>query len=286
VFFSNFLNYARITLVLFVAGAQPVLVYGQTAQPVTSTPITTAPITTPPVGIQQGGSLIGPSDLPTVLSSILQTLGGRLTSASAAQVHLVGTTTDASGSRSAQITIQSPGLFSYQEAEGRSIIFNGTTVQTNAGAPTVEDEPILESLLSNFPDMAILQAANGGGVRKIAIHARTDDGKSATYSGPYWTVLEFAPVKRAGFAWGEALQQELFICIDEKTRLISEVRRVVRNGTGFIPATQTQFQNWFQQGTQWFPGKIIRLEGGVQTLSFQVQTAAAGAASAVTAFQP
>ena len=272
---------ARIALLTLGTGAVA-LTYGQ----VTTGPVGTQPVTTAPIGIQQGGSVVGPGDLPVVLASLLQTMGNRLTTSAMAQIHLVGTTTDASGTRSAQITIQAPGQFSYTESQGKTITFNGKAVQTNSGAATVADQPIVESLLADFPDMVILQAANGGGFRKVATHARTDDGTSAVYAGPFWTVLEFAPGTRSGLTWGQPLQQELFICVDEKTRLISEVRRAVRTGPASATITQTQFQNWFQQGSQWFPGKIVRLDSGVQTLSFQVQTATTGVASAVTAFQP
>ncbi len=240
----------------------------------------------PSVGIQNGGDLVGPEDLPLPLAGMLQTMGGRFTSADTGQIQITGTTTDASGARSAQITIQSPGQFAYREGKGRAITFNGTGVLTNSGQASLADEPILESLLAHLPDSVILQAANGGGLRKIASHVRTDDGKTKLYTGPYWTVFEFAPAKRKGFAWGQALQQELFIAVDEKTRLIAEVRMAVKVGKS-VQVTQTQFQNWFQQGAQWFPGKVVRLEGGVQTLSFQIQTVSTGPASATaTAFPP
>ena len=261
---------------------------GQTVgnPPVVGAPGGSGATGSPIAGILQGGSLVGPGDLPTVFGSVLQVMGGRLTTAANAQITLTGTTIDSAGTRQGTVTIQAPYQFSYREGSGKAITFNGTAVQSSAGSVTAADAPIVESLLALMPDGVMLQAANGGGVRRIATHARIDDGKTANYMGPYLTVLEFAPTKRNGLAWGSAFQQELFVAVDEKTGLVSEVRRSVKSGEAPVRVTQTQFQNWFQQGTQWYPGKIVRLEGGIQTLSFEIETANTGTASALQAFVP
>jgi hypothetical protein len=64
------------------------------------------------------------------------------------------------------------------------------------------------------------------------------------------------------------------------------VRVVVRSSATQLKVTQTQFSNWIQQESQWFPGKIVRLENGTQTLSFQTQQASVGLALGASAFQP
>lgn len=236
--------------------------------------------------LASGGSLIGPGDLPPILAASLRAIGGRMTSPSQAQVTLTGTTTDANGSRAGQIIIQAPLQLSYREGNSLGITFDGTQFQTKTGPPGSQDEAILESFLADFPDTVLLQAGGGGTLRRIGGHFRSDNGKTANYSGPWWTVFAFSPPKRAGLTRGQALQQQSFIEINEQTGFVDEVRLVLQTSPGHYRVTQTQFQNWTQYGGQWFPSQIVRLENGSQTLSFQVQQASAGPALNVSAFQP
>ena len=212
-------------------------------------------------------------------------MGGRMTTASTAQVTLAGTITDFSGSRTAQITIQSPGYLLYKDAQGTTLAFNGSSIQANSGSLTPANQSIFESLLANFPDSIFLQIATGGGVRRLGSHFRTDNGKTPGYAGPYWTVLAFSPRIRQGLTAGQASQESLFVAFDDKTGLMSDVRTVVTSGTSFRGVTQTQFSNWFQQGGQWFPGTIVRLLDGGQGLSFQTQQATVGPALPTATFQ-
>ena len=255
-------------------------------QPATTTapPSSPTPTQTAPASIATGSSLIGPVDLPPSMGAALQAMGGRLTSASTAQVTLSGTVTDSSGARSAQITIQAPGYLRYQDASGVTVAFNGASIQAASGAPTAAQQGVFESLLANFPDSIFLQIANGGGLRRLGSHFRTDDGKTPGYSGPYWTVYSFAPRTRTGLTAGQALQESLFMAFDEKTGLMSDVRTVTKSGAQQT-VIQTQFANWFQQSGEWFPGNIVRLVNGQQTLSFHIQTAGVGTALPTTSFQ-
>lgn len=237
-----------------------------------------------PVSISKGAALIGPSDLPTGLATSHQIMGGRMTNVDQAQIILTGTTTDDSGSRSAQISIQAPGHFSYREGSSKAITFNGNQIQTKNGQAADSDKPVLESLLTDIPDNVFLQIANGGSLRRIGSHFRNDDGKNKVYTGPYWTVFAFEPKRQNAFISGSA-QRPIFIAIDEQTGLIAEIRSVV-NSAGLQTVTQTQFNNWIKQGGQWFPGKIIRLENGKQTLSFQATQATIGPAVPIATFQP
>jgi hypothetical protein len=246
-------------------------------------------------------SLIQPGVLPTQLERALVLTGSRMMSANTAQVTYIGTITDAQGPRTAQVTIQAPGYLLYQETQGHAVAFNGGGLQSVTGSlgaagsstsatPSTplssSDEAIAESLLANFPDMVCLQVAAGGSYRRIGSHFRTDNGKTANYTGPYWTILAFTPSSRSGLVLGSALQQDLFIAIDEQTGFISEVRVVVNTGPKQQQITQTQFSNWTQQAGQWYPGSIVRLESGQQTLSFQVQSVAVGAAGPTAVFNP
>jgi hypothetical protein len=243
-------------------------------------------VSSPGAPATAASGLITTGSLPPVLALLNQRMGARMTASANAQLSLVGTTTDSKGARTATITIQAPGLLSYRETGGYAATFGGTSFSTSSGAPTSADEPIMESLLANFPDAVLLQALNGAAIRIIGRHFRTGSGNASSYSGPYWTLIAFAPTRRNGLSWGQPLQQEVFLAIDEKTGMLAEVRRVVQNGNNPPQVTQTQFLNWTQQGNQWFPSQIVRLEAGKQTLSFVMQSASVGAAVAATVFQP
>ena len=248
---------------------------------------TTTTTTSPgDAGASTASGLITTSNLPAVLAALEVQLGGRLTAAANAQISLSGTVTDAAGSRTATILVQAPGLFSYRDGNGAAVTFDGSAFQTSSGQSLTADQAIVESLVADLPDTILLQALNGGGVRVVGSHFRTDNGKTPNYTGPYWTLVEFAPVTRPGLTWGQPLQQELFLAIDEKTRLPAEVRRAVKTGSSGVEVTQTQFGNWTQQNGQWFPGSITRLENGRQTLSFTVSAATTGPASAASTFVP
>jgi len=90
-------------------------------------------------------------------------------------------------------------------------------------------------------------------------HFRTDDGKTPNYKDLLDDICAFTS-PTAGLKHGGALQQEIFIAIDEQTWLISEVRTVTKIGPHQHNVNQTQFSNWLQQSGQWFPGMIVRLE--------------------------
>ncbi len=228
--------------------------------------------------LRNGTPYIVPSDLPSMMSITLGTMGDRMMTPEKAQITVSGTITDEFGSRSAQIIVQAPGLLAYREGRARTITFDGTRVSTGAGALRQTDNAILESLLAHFPDAVLLQVASGGAGRRIGSHFRADSGNTPNYSGPYWTLFAYSPRPLQAVARGQALQQQLFIAIDEKTGRIAEVR-VVRNDTSAQRVvTQTQFDSWFQEADQWFPGRISRLENGRQVLVFQTQQASTGPA--------
>jgi hypothetical protein len=233
------------------------------------------------------GSFINLNTLPAQFGGALQALGGRMTNANNASTTFSGTITDDSGSRQAQITVQAPGLLRFQDsASSRVLTFNGNQFQSKNGSGQQNDQRVEESLMANLPDTIFLQLAAGGGLRRIGGGFRTDDGKNPNYTGPYWLLYAFSPRPRPGMTAGQPLQQPIFIAIDEQTGLLAEVRMVANSGKPNQQVTQTQFQNWFQQGGQWFPRTIIRLENAKQVLSFQVQQAGVGGQSPATSFQP
>jgi len=233
-----------------------------------------------------GASVIDPGLLPSGVSPYLETLGGRMTSAALEQISMTGTTTDANGSRPAQIIVQAPGYFSYREGLARAITFNGSSFLTLSGSQTTDDERVFESLLAHFPDAVFLQIAHGGGLKRIGSHFRNDNGTTKNYTGPFSTLYAFAPTTKPGLTQGKALQQTLYVALDDISGLLNEVRVVVNTGPGQTSVTQTQFSNWARQNGQWYPGQIVRLENGTQVLKFQTQQVSVGAGSPLTAFIP
>ncbi len=258
---------------VLVAAATLTVAFGQT--PVSSTG-----------WLINGGSLIDPSTLRSDFAAALQKLGSRMTTTSNATTVVVGSVTDENGTRPAKITVQAPGYLRYEEPGTlRVLTFNGSSFQSAAGQLTLDDTRVIESLLAEFPDDIFLQLATGGNLRRVGGHFRTDNGKTPNYSGPYWTLYAYYPPARAGLASGQALQQSLFVAIDEQAWLLSEIR-VMNQSTASAKVVETQFNNWSQQAGQWYPGQIVRLENGQQVLSFQTDTGSTGAASPTSIFQP
>ena len=231
------------------------------------------------------GNLIQPGDLPPHLERSLQFSGSRMMSADKAQISFTGAITDAQGTRNAQVTIQAPGYLIYRESQGHAVGYDGTGLKGNSGALSQSDQAIMESILAQFPDMVCLQVATGGSYRRVGSHFRANGTTGGTYTGPYWTLLAFSPSARTGLAQGAALQQQMFIAVDENTGFISEVR-VTENQGSHQTVTQTQFSNWVQQADQWYPSNIVRLENGKQVLSFQMQAVTIGPAGPTAAFIP
>lgn len=271
------LRFERVRFRAGIASWMLMAIIPGSAQTVAPTPSPTPGGTT--------SSVIQSADVPPRLSLYFQTMGSRMATAATAAVTINGTTTDSSGSRPAQIIVQYPGYLSYSD-QAKTITFDGTQFQTKAGAVTSADEPIMESLMAHFPDSIFLQVIAGGALRRIGGHFRPSASTLKTYAGPTWTLFAFTPNQRPGLTAGGALQQNLFIAFDEQTGLMDEVRIVTATSTAQKTVIETQFSNWTQQNGQWFPGKIIRLQNGSQTLSFTVTSSGVGQALAPTAFQP
>jgi hypothetical protein len=231
-------------------------------------------------------SILPPSALPAEFGVVLKAMGSRLTSVATAATAITGTLTDTSGTRSVQITVQVPGYLRYQDGNSGVIAYDGTQWQSKNTSGGQSDERIKESLLAHFPDSLLLQIANGGSVRRIGGRFRTDNGKTPNYTGPYWTVYAFTPTPRQGLTSGQALQQAYLIALDEKTGLISEVRIIQQTSKTTQQVTQTKFNQWTQQGGQWYPGQIVRLENGQQVLALTVQQGSTGAQLAASTFKP
>jgi len=236
---------------------------------------------------QRNGGTIPPGSLPPAFAGSLKQMGNRLTSAAQSATSITGMLTDSSGTRAVQVTVQAPGYLLFLDGNNaRTISYNGVAWQVKNSAGSQNDQRVEESLLAHSPDSVLLQLANGSTVRWLGSRFRTDGGKAANYSGPYWTLFAFSPSARAGLTVGQALQQSHLVAIDEKTGFISEVRIVQNPGKVTQQVTQTKFNNWFENSGQWYPGQIVRLENGQQVLSMTVQQGAAGAQLPLTAFQP
>lgn len=235
------------------------------------------------------GAFITEQDLPGEFAVVLGKLGGRMMSAGNARTTLAGTLTDDDGTRGVQITVQAPGYLRFQDSgsSARVLTFDGAQFGSRNGKGGSQDERIKESLLAHLPDMVLLQMAAGGGFRRIGGRFRTDDGRTPGYTGPYWTVYAYSPPVRKSMAWGQALQQGMFVAIDEQNGLLAEVRVVDSPPGGARNVIQTRFNNWFQQSGQWYPGEIVRKENGKQVLKLVVQQAGTGPQSGASSdFEP
>ena len=230
--------------------------------------------------LKHGASFIGPDDLPWEFAAVLKKMGGRLSGVDNALVTIAGTYSEAGETQQVQVSVQAPGYLRFEEtgkANPRILTFDGSQFQVKNGKGGQNDMRVQESLMAYMPDTLLLQIAEGGGLRRIGSNFRTDNGKTPNYTGPYWTLYEFTPADRPGLAKGQALQQGIFIAIDQRSALISEVRVVSKAPGAPQSVTQTKFNNWLQQNGQWYPGEIVRLENGSQVAKLTTQQGVTGA---------
>lgn len=240
-------------------------------------------------GLQNQKSTVADEDLPGRLAASHIRMGKRMSDSQNGLITITGAISDDAGTRQAQLSIQSTGHMLYRENAGRALAFNASGFQKANGNPNQEDDALFESLFAHFPDSVFLQASNGGSFRRLGSHFRADGSSGGGYVGPYWTIFAFSPKQRADVPASKALQQDLFIAVDDLTDLVAEIRVVSESPGGLqrIPQViQTQFLDWKQYGDQWFPGRIVRLVNGKQAVSFQVQQATVSATVAAQTFVP
>lgn len=237
--------------------------------------------------LRKAGLLLESNDLPPELWRAFQRMGGRMTTADQAATTLAGTLTDSNGSRPARLTVQTPGQMRFEETGGKArvLTFDGNQFRSNGNSAGDDDDRVRDSLMSAMPDSVYLQIAGGGGLRRVGSHFRM--GTAVNPSTARYTLYALAPVARSGLAKGHGLQQKVFIAIDETTALVAEIRVMEQAQGKPASLTQTKIGAWFQQSGQWYPGEIVRLENGTQTLKFTATQASTGPALPFAAtFQP
>jgi hypothetical protein len=215
--------------------------------------------------------------LPSPAKECLTALGARLQAPGQERVTLSGTYTDASGTASAQYVWEAPGnaRFDRGNRPGQPLIYKAST---GIVGPTARqaDSDYLESLLDDATEAFLYGFSGGPTNRYLGGRYRADDGKTASYSGPYYDVYQTVGPARAQ---ATATSRTKAYWFESGTNLLAKIAYSV----GAVRVV-TQISGWTTRGGQPFPGKIDRIENGVTVGSFVISSVAVGPSAADSMF--
>jgi hypothetical protein len=219
-------------------------------------------------------------------TELLAVYGTRLQRPGNERLTLTGTFSSSTGNGSATVTAQIPGQVSVQISGpgAKTLQFDGTTALSNGASATGTDLDWLESFQSDTIETFFYSAGKTATFRFLGSHFRTDNGKTASYTGPYYDIFELVqPVA----VKGSATPQQKFYYFDSSTRQFVKTRyRIVRGGQ--TVEVQTLYSNWTKSNGQSMPGQIQRLENGVVVFTMAVSNGqfSAGAQDGIFSSKP
>lgn len=216
---------------------------------------------------------IQPSRLPVSMRDRFLRLGTRMGKAENARVVYAGTLRDGRGARPVEIAIQTPGLVRIAEggAGPRVTSFNGKRVYSSTGSVSTDQEKLLETVLADAPESIFMQLASGEAFRQIGGGHKITGAGAATAPPETVDVYQMFPRGAAVRAIPSAAGTRFF-AFGSSSMLLHYVS--YRNSTG--NAVSSQFENWQTTGGERHPGRIRRLENGVETFSVEIQAIQVG----------
>lgn len=216
------------------------------------------------------------------LQFALRVLGDRLEVPGKERLTMTGTLTRTAGSNVAVVTSE-PGKVRIDETVSglvRSVGFDGTRMWTTSGAVTVQDQQLIEMLVNDIAERFFATQMEGQATRFLGERFRLDDGRSATYSGPYYDVYLVA---EQGGGLAEARRQK-FYYFNSDTAVLERVRYEIGSGTG---RTRVEVVlNWRVQDGQRVPARIVRNENGRAVLTLDFPSTLIAPRTADTIFAP
>jgi hypothetical protein len=210
----------------------------------------------------------------------LKALGDRLQVPGKERLTASGTYSDKSGAQAIVVTWQLPGKLRIQFVgmTSRTLIFDGASTTANGGPTTSEDDDVLESLADDRTETLFWGQKLGS--RFLGSHFRTDDGKTKSYSGPYYDIHQL--VYRVSCRSDKPIRTKLFY-FDSTTELLVKSRYTeMRNGNEIL--VETAYSGWSQTASQSVPGQIVRRENGAVVFTIMIASAQIGPAVADSTF--
>ena len=229
-----------------------------------------------PTTVTPASPLLGA--VPVDLRHVVVAVGDRFLIAGKERMTIRGTLALGSAAPKSVVVISEiPRRFSYQEDGGAIVASNGVATTANLSP---DHQTMLQSLFEDTLDGMMYQVPTATRFRPLMHRARTDDGKTKTYNGPYVDIYELVLAEPS---LGRTTQQKHFY-FDSTTHLLNQV--VYITGTPQNPVkVQTTFANWqLVNGTQ-VPGTITRSENGGQKLTFTATQTTIGPALGPSTFE-
>jgi hypothetical protein len=217
--------------------------------------------------------------VPSHVKAYVRALGNRFESPGRERVVLTGTSTDVKyGTAEATLVWQWPGNWRFQRVGvGASVLIYQNAVGLNDASKTQDEAElgIWESLLDDGVEAFLFGYGDGAGYRFLGSRFRTDDGKSPSYSGPWYDIYErVGPIK----ALNKASSRLKYFCFDSVSKLpVMTSYYAVRDGKNV--KVSTAFGNWLTVDGQRVPGQVVRTEDGRVVFSLTVKNVAISAAA-------
>jgi hypothetical protein len=222
------------------------------------------------------------SSLHSLAREFLVALGDRLQVNGKERLTLTGQYISGGNTAAAQLMWEAPGNFRFDRSGTgfTSLVYNTSGGVVNPSSIASADLSVMESLLDDSPESFLYGFFGGNVNRLLGGRFRTDNGKTAHYTGPWNDIYESTALVKAV---GRTVTRRKFYCFDSQTKLMSRV--VYQLGSGpAAPVVSTQYSGWTNQGGQAIVGQIVRTTGGSVTFTFKVNSATVSAAAADGAF--
>ncbi len=172
----------------------------------------------------------------------------------------------------ARLILEYPDKLRLEEQDGVRV-YDGEFLKSSKKALSKREEDEVESLLADSSEHFFQSQMEGRALRFLGSRFRTDDGNTPNYQGPYYApyiMEDQIKIKK------ELGRQQKFFYFNSDSQLLELVRYEEKNSKKNI---EVRFSNWSNINGQKVPGKITRLEDGVETssLAFTNVTIAAAA---------
>lgn len=227
-------------------------------------------------------SVLGQGDVPSFAAGALLKLNGRLVRAEKARLQLNGTLQDGGGNRPIQIEWQTSGELRIEEGGGNSgtLRFDGNTLRGSRGALTARDEALVESLAVDLPENLLVEMAGSAASRVIATTLKVA-GATGPNDPEYAVIrLDLQPAVRRPITPASAKA----ILVNMSTDLVHSVR-YNKELDGRERFVTTLFEAWTTVADDPFPGRIRRLENGVEVFRVTISQGSTGGRAEAARFQ-
>lgn len=244
-----------------------------------------------PIGIATGavGATGGKKTLPDLATHVslrmlppdvqiyAAAIGSRLTSTGAEQTTMTGTYADKDGTVPMTLVWQNPGKVQVrlQSSKAAILTWDGSAagIKSSAGVSAVQND-LIETLTDDYPDSFFFNLRTAA-YRLLGSRARTDDGQTPGYTGPYYDICE-----KVGPAPSSKVMNRKLYFFDSTTGLLSLVKYQTASG---VPI-EVVYSNWIVSNGQRTPGTIERRSAGTVEFTITLGPPALAAANSNSVF--